>query len=253
MKSIVILTQKGGVGKTTLTINLAHFFALSGQKVAVVDLDAQANASFALEEFSSGVKSCSFFNGKISMPPAEKPITLFDADNTLVDLETGKLHLETAAKHFRQKIGLLENAGYDVCMIDVPPAFGLRVYSALLSVGFIVAPIELEAFSIQGIKTLMAVVNNVMKANTELRFLGMLANKVDARNQRHIDNLAQLRETYGDYLLPVTVGLRGSIAESLITGETLFENNKTAARPARREIKALGEHLLKIMAEEAVV
>lgn len=242
MKTLVVANQKGGVGKTALVVNLAWDFAdkNKNKKIAVMDLDVQGNCSFTLESQLQGEKASTILLKKIPALPNAKPgITLFPGDNKLQAIEkhdAGKIAL-----NLHHGIKAMDAAGYDVCILDSPAAFGVRFMAGLLAAEYVLAPIELEAYSIQGIKQLVATFGNARRGNPKLKFLGMVANKVDARNPRHREHLVQLRNAYAELLLPITVGLRASIAESLVRGVPVWENKKTAARPAIKEIRALAD------------
>lgn len=92
----------------------------------------------------------------------------------------------------------LEKEGYRVCIIDTPAAFGVRFMSALLAGDFVIALIELEVYSMQGLTHLITTIANARRINPRLRFLGMLVNKIDRRNPRRAfdpDTLAELAAT----------------------------------------------------------
>lgn len=246
MKTLVVSNQKGGVGKTALAVSLAWDLEQRGLRIAVLDLDVQANASLSLGQYATTAKASEvLINGVAAFPAAGEGITLFAADNKLVtveNMEAGKI-----AANLRQGLEGLAASGYDVCIIDCPAAFGVRSMAGLVATDFVLAPIELEAYSLQGIKQLLATISNARKINPGLKFLGMLANKVDGRNPRHREHLEQLRTAYPKLLMPVTIGLRSSIAESLVTGEPVWKNKKTAARSATKELKAMAEFVAKAM------
>lgn len=242
MKTLVVANQKGGVGKTALVVGLAWDFAQKGKKVAVIDLDVQGNCSFTLGSCRQEKKASSILLEKTnSLSPADSGITLFPGDNKLQSVERADAGM--IAINLRQGLQSMAAAGYEVCFLDSPAAFGVRFMAGLLAADYVLAPIELEAYSIQGIKQLVATFGNARKTNPKLKFLGMLANKVDARNPRHREHLTQLRGAYTELLLPVTVGLRASIAESLVSGKPVWENKKTAARPAVKEMRAVADYV----------
>lgn len=237
MKTLVVANQKGGVGKTALVVNFAWDFAERGNRIAVVDMDVQGNCSFTLGKNAGAIKASELLLGTTeAFPTAEEGITLFPGDNRLQTVETndsGKI-----AENLHRGLQCLDAAGYDFCLVDSPAAFGVRFMIGLLTADYVLAPIELEAYSIQGIKQLVATFSNARKVNPKLKFLGILANKVDRRNPRHREHLSQLTSAYGSLFLPTTIGLRGSIAEALVSGEPVWKNRKTAAREAAKEIRA---------------
>ena len=251
MRSLLVMNQKGGVGKTTLVVNLAQHFVRFGKKVAVIDLDVQGNTSFTLSQADSGVKASGLFIQPEALAKfsASDQLTLFSGDSRLLDIDSQSGGLPELAEQFRTNLEKIAQSGYDFCLMDSPAALGVRSYSALLTADAVLAPIELEAYSIQGIKLLLATVINAREQNKKLRFLGMAANKVDRRNPRHIEHLRQLKEAYGRHVLPACVGLRASIAEALVTGEPIWSSRKTAARAAKKELETLSRLVLEKMEE----
>ena len=242
MKTLVVANQKGGVGKTALVVNFALDFAERGAKVAVIDLDVQGNCSFTLADYSLTARASDIvLDGKTDFPGVVEGIGLLAGDNRLITVEQNVVAGKAAAGNLARGLEGLRAAGYDFCLLDSPAAFGIRFMAGLLTADFVLAPIELEAYSIQGIKHLVATISNARKTNKKLCFLGMLANKVDARNPRHAGHLKQLRQAYGNLLIPSTVGLRSSIAEALVSGMPVWKSKKTAARAAAKEVREAAE------------
>ena len=130
-----------------------------------------------------------------------------------------------------------------MCVIDTAPALGVRLVAALVSADFVLSPIELEAYSLQGIRMMVSTIQNVRKGNPALKFLGILPSKVDSRNPRHQAHLDELRATYKGLLIPTAVGLRSSVADALALGEPVWTIRKTAARKAVREMREVAAHL----------
>lgn len=248
MKTLVVAQQKGGVGKTSCLVHLAFDFFERGLRVAVIDLDTQGNASFTLKEFQSGYSASQMFDksgshlreffGRLEDPPTMK---LIESDASLADME--KRSLSDAAAAFRENIKALEDSGFDVVLIDTAPALGVSLAAALNAADFVMSPIELEAYSIQGIKKMVATILNIRKHNPKLHFLGMVPSKVDARNPRHVRHLGELKNAYPQFIVPTGIGLRSSIADALASGIPVWKNKKTAARLAAKEVRALAEYV----------
>lgn len=112
-----------------------------------------------------------------------------------------------------------------------------------MAADFVVCPIELETYSIQGIGQMALTINNIKKINKKLTFLGLLPSKVDMRNPRHIKHLAQIKSQYSDYLIPVSIGLRSSIADAVASSVPVWHIKRTAVRKAAKEVNAVAEYI----------
>lgn len=247
MKTLVVANQKGGVGKTATLVHLAWYAAQQGAKVVVVDLDTQGNASFTLSAHDTAIGSSELLRGKTvpNIALVEAGIKLIHADPQLAD--TDKMTLAEAGTNFRSSLKALEQQGFDLCLIDTAPSLGVTMAAALLGGGYVLSPIELEAYSIQGIRKMLLTVNNLKRANPELSFLGMAPSKVDGRNPRHRQHLAELSKAYPEAILPAHVGLRSSVADALASKRPVWTIKKTAARKAAQEIQNLGAFVFQKM------
>lgn len=244
MKTLVTANQKGGVGKTSTVVHLAFDFLERGVKVVVIDLDAQANASFTLAQYACDISASQLFTDETFNWQDQEGITLIPADSALANLE--KMPIAEAAKKFRVQLDKLADS-FDVCLIDTAPSLGVRMAAALISADYVISPIELEAYAIQGIKQMMTTIANIQQINPDIQFIGMLPSKVDTRNPRHKQNLQELVEAYPELIIPFCVGLRSSIADALASKIPVWKIKRTAARKASREMRALTDHIFKTM------
>ena len=255
MKTLVVANQKGGVGKTSTLVHLAFDFLEQGLKVVVIDLDTQANASYTLQSYRSGVVASELFANlptgswpqtAIDLTAPNSPrMTLIASDVGLANLE--KMSLPEAGAKFRDAIKALDAQSFDACLIDTAPSLGVGMAAALLAADYVLSPIELEAYSIQGIKQMVTTIAHLRKANPKLKFLGMVPSKVDARNPRHARHLEELERAYPQLMIPTGVGLRSSIADALASRVPVWKIKKTAARKATLEIRALAAHVFEKM------
>jgi chromosome partitioning protein len=252
MRTLVVAQQKGGVGKTSTLVHLAFDFLERGLRVAVIDLDTQANASFTLKEFKSGYLASQMFDNRADSLLAsfndlpEGPLLqVISSDAVLANMESRNLN--EAAAVFKENVKALCESGFDVVLIDTPPALGVSLATALFAADYVLSPIELEIYSIQGIKKMLTTISNIKKKNVGLKFLGMLPSKVDSRNPRHKRHLDELKAAYPQLIVPVSVGLRSSIADALASGVPVWKIKKTAARKAASEVRALSAHIFKEM------
>jgi chromosome partitioning protein len=245
MKILVTANQKGGVGKTSILVHLAFDFAERGMKVAVLDLDTQGNASYTLQHYRSGALASSFLTGGGGSVPVADGLVLIESDPGLANME--KMSLAEAGQNFRKAVECLDGSGFDVCLVDTAPSLGVTMGAALLVADYVLSPIELEAYSIQGIKKMITTIANIRQGNPKLQFLGMVPSKVDSRNPRHVRHLEELNHAYSKLMIPVAVGLRSSIADALASGVPVWKIKKTAARKAAKEMRELAQHVFNKM------
>lgn len=238
MKTVVITNQKGGVGKTTLSVHLAHYVAESVPRVLVIDLDSQGHTSYSLSEFDSGAKASDLFSDKpFKLASEGRNITLVAADPGL----------DVVAKEPTSIIGhLVKNmeriaAEFDFCVIDTGPAKGNLQNGALVVAGYVVSPVDLEQYSILGLEKLLATIMGIQKHyNPKLTFLGMLPSKFNSHSPAQKQALMELAKAYGKFMLRGSaIVLRTSIGEAAAEKKPVWKMTKTSAREAGKEFRAV--------------
>jgi chromosome partitioning protein len=241
MKILAVAQGKGGVGKTTTAVNTSFEAAEAGARVLVVDLDSgdlsKTMARFKLEIPASAL----FLDSPPVVPTHESSISLIAADQLLANLIY--MPLETALRNFRVNLSAFAEKGYDLCVIDTAPGVSIALAAALHAADAVISPVEMEEYSIEGIKKMMRVILNARQRNPKLQFLGLLPSMVDRRNPRQVRHLAEVRAAHEKLLAPVTIGLRTSVAEAQSIGEPVWKSKKTTARAAGAEMRALGQYI----------
>lgn len=245
MKTIVVAQGKGGVGKTADAFHIATYAAEAGHKVLAVDFDT-GNLSKTMARYRLEVPaSALFLDAAPVVPNSDGPVGLLHADRLLANVVY--MPRDQALKNCRVNLKAFEAAGYDFCVIDTPASIGIATITALGTADAVISPVEMEDYSIEGIKDMMRVILGARQHNEKLQFLGIVPNRVDRRNPRQVKHLAEVQAAHGKLLAPVVVGLRTSVAEALAAGEPVWNNKKTAARAAGVEMRALGAHVLQAM------
>lgn len=250
MKTLATAIQKGGQGKTMATCHLAFDGARRGLRVVVIDLDPQGNASYTLHPHACGLSASQMFDESPNLVPSfftdrdNSGITLISNDDGLANIE--KLELEDAATLLRIHVHALSEF-FDVCLIDTPPFLSNVMASALLSADFVMSPVEMEPYSLQGMELMVAVIQNIREANPGLEFIGMLPNRYNAKIPRQVENMQILRADYTDLVMPFDIRQRDSIAEALGNQIPVWEVKKSAAREATKEVLVMTQYVFEKM------
>lgn len=237
MNTVAISNQKGGVGKSTLTVLLAHWLAdKHGQRVAVLDLDSQCNTSKTLAKYACGNETTPLFEpAPIAITTdASERLVLFSGSKALADLERGKP--DSMFPAFRQHVGALARH-FDAIVIDTPPALGLRMGAALYAADYVLCPIELEEFSLDGVTDMLKTIFGMrQKHNPGLKLLGILPNRFNPHSVRQKEALENLIANYAEFVVPTKISTRSAIPEALAASVPVWRLPKSSAREASAEV-----------------
>lgn len=209
MKTIAIVNQKGGVGKTTTTINLAAGLSKAGHRVLVVDLDPQRNASTSLnrgEYQGVGINDLIYFT--VSGNPFD--VAAYVRHNDLEDIDyipaapvlasaPGILGMDRDSSTVLSRILRLPFfAKYDYCLLDCKPSLDLLVVNALVASDQVIVPIEPEEYAVEGLTDILGTVDRVCGSfNEGLHINGILINRAVLSRKRTGEIIEQLRSAFG--------------------------------------------------------
>jgi chromosome partitioning protein len=185
---IAVANQKGGVGKTTSSVNLAAELALAGKRVLVVDFDPQGSASSGLgiSPREVGEDIYDMFFGKVSLqsilcPTLIEGLYVAPASKDLVGLEIELGKTPGRELILKTQVSLLSES-FDYIIIDCPPSSGLLSLNALGAASFVLIPLQAEYYALEGLSALMATIDFVQQTfNPDLQILGVFMTMYDAR------------------------------------------------------------------------
>lgn len=193
---IAIANRKGGVGKTTTTVNVATAMAAAGKKVLVVDLDPQGNATTSMGINKSGRMASSYEvllgEKRISEAVVWTEVPNFSLVPSSPDLAGAEVELvEIENREFALKKALFKDAvNYDYILIDCPPSLSLVTINALVAADAVIVPLQCEFLALEGITDLIRNINQIKKKfNPKLELQGVVLTMYDKRN-----NLTQMVE-----------------------------------------------------------
>lgn len=228
-----VVNQKGGVGKTTTTVNLAAYLATRGKRVILLDLDPQGNATSGLGieknkvEHSSydvlinamPLKDCLLDSSVRNLRVCPANMDLAGAEVELVALEKREMRLKTAFEQFDE--------AYDFLLIDCPPSLGLLTLNALIASNSVLVPIQAEYYALEGVSQLMETVNSVKRGlNPELFIFGVLITMFDGRTTLANQVEEEVRNYFGDKVFKTVIPRNVSLSEAPSHGQSILDYDK---------------------------
>ncbi len=259
-KIIAVTNQKGGVGKTTTSVNLAASLALTQKRVLLVDLDPQGNATMG-----SSVDKHELEISVLDVLLAEEDIKncihtveeigfdVLPANSDLTAAEVELLSVDGRETRLRDALQQVE-ANYDFIIIDCPPSLNMLTLNALVSANSVLIPMQCEYYALEGLSSLMETIEQVKKSvNPSLEIEGLLRTMYDPRNKLATDVSAQLIEHFGDRVYRTVVPRNVRLAEAPSHGLPVLNYDKTS-RGALAYFSLAGEVIRKqVTAEQPAV
>jgi chromosome partitioning protein len=241
-KITAITNQKGGVGKTTITVNLGKNLADMGKRILLIDNDPQGNLTMAVVGHElppeivggsdSGLigvsNSYNMYVEGVSVEPFHitKNLHIIGASKHLSEISIKPFEV---IFNFKEKLELLVDS-YDYILIDCLPSFGTLQTAAHMAADSLLIPTHLDDFSIAGIDEQMKTANNTKRRlNPSLTILGILANQVSGQRvlvEEHFYNM--LNEKYGDFLFKTRITKSSKVAESHAMRQSIFQYKKNS-------------------------
>jgi chromosome partitioning protein len=221
-----IANQKGGVGKTTTTVNLAAGLAKVGQRVLVVDLDPQGNATMGCgidkRKLESSVYDVLLESSSVAEARAKSPSGGFDvlgANRELAGAEVELVGLERRTERLRGALAAVE-AEYDFVLIDCPPSLSLLTLNGLCSAHGVIVPMQCEYFALEGLTDLVNTIKQVhANLNPSLQIIGLLRVMFDPRITLQQQVSEQLKSHFGDKIFDAVIPRNVRLAEAPSYGQ----------------------------------
>ena len=228
MKIIAIANQKGGVGKTATSVNLAAGLASKGYKTLLIDLDSQRNATNTLlnpEQITTTLADV--LVGDKNREPMESAVYETPIDN--LDMVPAHIRLAKIERfieieeQFRLKDALHELSEYDLVILDCPPTLGMTLTQALLAANYIIVPIAADFYSHEGVIDLNDTLQKAKRGNPQLEILGYLMTRYDSRMRVAKDSLQLTQEKYKELAFDTVIRELAAIKTAPAMRLTVYE------------------------------
>lgn len=235
-KTIAITNQKGGVGKTTTSINISASLVATKRKVLLVDLDPQGNATSGcgLDKNEQEQNALDVLLGDLTADQVIKPAEHggFDVMPANGDLSAADVHLmELDNKESRLKAALdTVRDRYDYIFIDCPPSLNMLTVNALVAADSVLIPMQCEYYALEGISSLMDTINQIVEhVNPQLEIEGILRTMYDPRNRLATEVSNQLHEYFGDKVYRSVIPRNVRLAEAPSYGMPALQYDRLSA------------------------
>jgi chromosome partitioning protein len=248
-KIIAITNQKGGVGKTTTSINFAASLSETGRRVLLIDLDAQGNATMGsginkAEVIKTGydllLGHADIHDVIVYAPEAGYDLLPGNSDLTAAEVEL--MNRDNRERRLRSALSYVQQ-DYDVIIIDCPPSLSMLTINALAAAHGVFIPIQCEYYALEGLSALLETIEQVRVAvNTELEIEGLLRTMYDARNNLSNDVSAQLQQHFGDKVYRTIIPRNVRLAEAPSHGLPVLHYDRSS-RGAAAYLALAGEYV----------
>lgn len=252
---IAIANQKGGVGKTTTSVNLSACLAAVGQRVLLLDVDPQANATSGVGvEKQEGSSVYQVLLGEGALMEKIKP-TAYERLHVIpseVDLCGADIELSRMDNHL-QRLNLamqpLRDSGqFDLIVIDCPPSLGILTLNAFASADWLLVPLQCEYYALEGISMITRLLDQLRDsgANTRLQLLGVVMTMFDARTKLSQQVVGEVRQHFKELVFETVIPRATRLAEAPSFGKPIIHYDKYSAGSAAYEVLA-GELLKRLV------
>jgi chromosome partitioning protein len=252
-RTIALVNQKGGVGKSTTAVNLGAALAVSGKRVLVVDADPQGNSTTGFGIEKSRLHH-DVYDVLLGETPVEEVVVPTEIDGlwlvpATINLAGSEIELVSVlSRETRLRRALAPATGrYDFVFVDCPPSLGLLTINALTAADECIIPVQAEYYALEGLSQLMTVVRRVREAlNPSLRVTGVLVTMFDGRTRLSTEVLEELEKFFPDQMFKTQIPRNVRISEAPSYGKPviLFDPKSRGAQAylaLAREMLALQE------------
>ena len=244
---VAVANQKGGVGKTTTTVNLAACLAALGKRILLADLDPQANATSGLGlEKAEGASAYRPLLGDGSLLDKIQR-TVFDRLEVIpseIDLCGAEIELARADNHllrFSQALGPVREAGrFDLILVDCPPSLGILTLNSFAAADWLLVPLQCEYYALEGVSMINRILTQLREGriNQRLGLLGIVMTMFDVRTKLSQQVVSEVRQHFGESVFDTVIPRSTRLAEAPSFGKPIIYYDKYSAGAAAYEVLA---------------
>ena len=243
-KIIAIVNQKGGVSKTTTTINVAAQLSTDKQSVLIVDLDPQGNASSGLGILKEQAPQTTYdlLRGEVTLAQVTHKTNVAQLFVVPANANLAGAEVELVGKPRREfaLADALKGANYDYILIDCPPSLGLLTINALTAANSVFIPVQAEYYALEGLSQLLNTIQAVKgSTNPNIELLGIALTMFDKRNSLSEQVQSEVQNYFGDKLFKTVIPRNVRLAEAPSYGKTIYEHDRWSK--GARAYKALAK------------
>ena len=234
-KVIAITNQKGGVGKTTTSVNLSACLAYEGKKTLVIDCDPQGNTTsgfgYERNDYNSSVYDCLIDPSKINNSIIKtKYINLYLIPSSS-DLSAAEIELafeENREQFLKKAISEIRN-DFDYIIIDAPPALGMITINIMTACDSVLIPIQCEYYALEGLSQLIGTIKKIKKTyNRRIEIEGVLGTMYDGRTNLSIQVLDEVKKYFPDLVYKSIIPRNVKLSEAPSFGEPIIKYDRTS-------------------------
>ncbi|ASJ76877.1 Sporulation initiation inhibitor protein Soj [Granulosicoccus antarcticus IMCC3135] len=246
---IAVANQKGGVGKTTTTVNLSAALASMQKRVLLIDLDPQGNATMGCGidkyEVEAGIFEVLVDGMSVKEAAQKSPengCDVLPANSDLTAAEVELMNMEQREQRLHQALEVVRD-DYDFILIDCPPSLNILTLNAFVASDSVLVPVQCEYYALEGLSALLETIEGVRESvNPDLAIEGLLRTMYDGRNRLGIEVSAQLIQHFGDQVFRTVVPRNVRLAEAPSHGISIMQYDRTS-RGALAYLALAGEIL----------
>ncbi len=230
MRTIAVMNQKGGCGKTTIAINLSSALHRLGHRVLLVDMDPQAHASVGLGIAGDALDVTSY---ELLMDPRTRAtdaivqhsggLNVIPGSTVLSGVEQELAERDGRERRLAEKLAQIDDGAFDFVVIDCPPSVGLLTFNALIASGEVLIPVDASFFSLHGLTKLRETLEVIEEELQHLMRVHVVCNNVDTRTRFSNELLAEVEKFHAGVLMDAYISHTVRLKECTAKGMSIFE------------------------------